>query len=293
MDINLARTFLEIVATRSFARAAQRLHITQTAVSARVKALEDLLGRKLFLRARSGASMTPAGEQFLRHASTLVQVWERARQQVAVPAGRRDVVTIGCEVSLWDPLLLDWLLCMRRMAPDMALRTEVGFPDDLLDRVAHGTLDLAVVYAPQQRPRLRVELLIEERLVLVTTDPQGPLSQASYIYVDWGPEFAIQHSLAFPELSGAGVSASLGPLAREYLLAAGGSGYFRYAVVRDDLEGGRLHRVADAPEFLYPAYAVYASGVDQKVVAPALEALRQVARPRKTSMRKDARRRRA
>jgi DNA-binding transcriptional LysR family regulator len=277
MDIQLARTFLEIVSTRSFVRAAQRLHVTQTAVSARVKALEDLLGRRLFVRGKSGASLTAAGEQFLRHASTLVQVWERARHQVAVPAGRRDVVTVGCEVSLWDPLLLDWMLRMRRSAPDLALRTEVGFPDDLLNRVSEGTLDLAVVYAPQQRPRLRVELLIEEKLVLVTTHKHKPPSPANYVYVDWGSEFALQHSLAYPELSSPGVSASLGPLGREYLLAAGGAGYFRLAVVRNDLKAGRLHRVAGAPEFLYPAYAVYAANAEPALLTPALAALRKAA----------------
>jgi DNA-binding transcriptional LysR family regulator len=278
MDTNLARTFLEIVSTRSFARAAQRLNITQTAVSARVKALEELLGRRLFVRGRAGASLTPAGEQFLRPASTLVQAWERARHQVAVPAGRRAVVTVGCEVSLWDPLLLDWMLRMRRAAPDIALRTEVGFPNDLLGRVSDGTLDLAVVYAPQQRPRLRIELLIEEKLVLVSTQRGKPPSPSSYVYVDWGPEFALQHSLAFPELTGAGVSASLGPLGREYLLAAGGAGYFRLDVVRHDLKAGRLHRVPEAPEFLYPAYAVYAANADPTPLHPALEALRHAAR---------------
>jgi DNA-binding transcriptional LysR family regulator len=277
MDIQLARTFLEIVATRSFVRAAERLHVTQTAVSARVKALEDLLGRRLFVRGKSGASLTPSGEQFLRHASTLVQVWERARHQVAVPPGRRAVVAIGCEPSLWDPLLLDWLLHMRRSAPDIALRTEVSLPEDLLNRVADGTLDLAVVYAPQQRPRLRIELLIEEKLVLVTTHPKRPLRPADYVYVDWGSEFAMQHSLAHPELSSAGVSASLGPLGREYLLAAGGSGYFRLAVVRRDLQAGRLHRVPGAPEFLYPAYVVTAAHADAQLVDPAVEALRKVA----------------
>ena len=109
MDINLARTFLEIVATGNFLRAAERLHVTQTAVSARVRTLEELLRRKLFVRNKSGASLTTAGEQFLRYAQTLVQVWERARHQVAVPPGRRAVVTVGGELSLWDPLLLDWL----------------------------------------------------------------------------------------------------------------------------------------------------------------------------------------
>ena len=136
MDLNLARTFLEIVATGNFLRASERLHLTQTAVSARVRLLESLLGRKLFVRNKSGAALTPAGEQFLRYAQTLLQVWERARHQVAVPPGRRALVTVGGELSLWDPLLLDWLLWMRHAAPQLALRDEVGLPESLVDQVA-------------------------------------------------------------------------------------------------------------------------------------------------------------
>lgn len=288
MDINLARTFLEIVACRSFVQAADRLHVTQTAVSARVKTLEDLLGRQLFVRNKAGASLTPAGEQFVRHAMTLVQVWERARQQMAVPPGRRALVTVGCEISLWQPLLLDWLLWMRAHAPDLALRTEVGVAEDLLERVAHGTLDIVIAYAPRQRPGLRIELLIEEKLVLVSTTPARKAPQsADYVYVDWGREFAAQHSLAFPELSSVGLSSSLGPLGLEYLLAVGGAGYFRQNVVRKHIQEGRLHRVAGAPEFLYPAYAVYAADADMTVLAPALAGLRDAAAgkavPRKTA----------
>ncbi|CAN7471534.1 LysR family transcriptional regulator [Variovorax paradoxus] len=277
MDINLARTFLEIADTRSFQRAAERLHVTQTSVSARVRTLEELLGRPLFVRNKAGAVLTAAGEQFLPHATMLVQVWERARHQVAVPVGSRAVLAIGCEISLWDPLLLQWLLWMRTAAPQLAIRTEVGFPHDLLDKVAAGVLDMAIAYAPQQRPGLRVELLIEEKLVMVTTaqHPRVP-RPADYVYVDWGPEFAAQHGLAFPELSNAAVSAGLGPLGREYLLAAGGTGYFRHDVVRSHLESGRLRRVPGTPEFLYPAYAVYAVGADAAIVDPALAGLRQV-----------------
>ncbi|WPH13334.1 LysR family transcriptional regulator [Variovorax paradoxus] len=277
MDINLARTFLEIVDTRSFQRAAERLHVTQTSVSARVRTLEELLGRPLFVRNKAGAVLTAAGEQFLPHATLLVQVWERARHQVAVPIGSRAVLAIGCEISLWDPLLLQWLLWMRTAAPQLAIRTEVGFPHDLLDKVAAGVLDIAIAYAPQQRPGLRVELLIEEKLVMVTTaqNPRVP-RPADYVYVDWGSEFAAQHGLAFPELSNAAVSAGLGPLGREFLLAAGGTGYFRHDVVRSHLESGRLRRVPGTPEFLYPAYAVYAVGADAAIVDPALAGLRQV-----------------
>jgi len=278
MDITLARTFLDIVHAGSFVRAAENLHVTQTAVSARVRTLEQQIGATLFVRNKAGASLTPAGEQFVRYASMLVQVWERARHQVAVPAGRDFVLTMGCEMSLWDPLLLDWLLWMRTEAPHLALRTEVGYPADLLERVAAGMLDIAVVYAPQRRPGLRIELLIEEKLVLVSTRKRARKpNPEDYVYVDWGPEFATQHSLAFPELTNPGVIAGLGPLGREYVLAAGGSGYFRLAVVRPHIESGRLHRVPGAPEFLYPAYAVFADGADADVIGPALAGLKHAA----------------
>ncbi|WP_326535288.1 LysR family transcriptional regulator [Pseudorhodoferax sp.] len=278
MDMALAMTFLQIARTRSFLRAAEQLHVTPTTVSARVRALESQLGRLLFVRNKAGAVLTPAGEQFVPHARLLVQVWERARHQVAVPAGRRAVLSVGCEVSLWDPLLLDWLLRMRSAAPHLAIRTEVQAPGELIEKVATGVLDIAVVYAPQQRPGLRVELLIEEKLVMVSTTPQPGLpNPQDYVYVDWGGEFALQHGMAFPALSNPGVSVGLGPLGREYLLAGGGSGYCRLEVVRGLLETGRLHRVAGAPEFLYPAYAVYAAEGEAAVVEPGLDGLRHVA----------------
>lgn len=278
MDIQLARTFLEIVATGNFLRAAERLHVTQTAVSARVRTLEELLGRKLFVRNKSGASLTPAGEQFLRYAQTLVQVWERARHQVAVPPGRRAVVTVGGELSLWDPLLLDWLLWMRQAAPQLALRAEVGLPERLVEQVAEGILDIAVVYAPHQRPGLKIELLIEEKLVFVTTSRRGQAQRTDdYVFVDWGPEFVARHNLAFPELSSAGTFVGLGPLGLQYILDAGGSGYFRMNAIRPHLKSGRLRLVAGAAEFAYPAYAVYSESADAKIVTPALAGLRHVA----------------
>src|SRR6218665_193358 len=101
MDIAGARTFLEIVKTGSFIGAAANLHLTQTAVSARIRVLERELDRPLFIRNKAGARLTPAGEQFMRYATTLVQVWERARHQVALPTGRERSVTIGGEHSLW------------------------------------------------------------------------------------------------------------------------------------------------------------------------------------------------
>lgn len=278
MDLALARTFLEIAAQGSFVAAAQHLHLTQTAVSARVKSLEEQLGTPLFRRHKAGTVLTAAGERFLPYASSLVQVWERARHEVALPAGREAVVVLGCEPSLWDPLLRDWLGWMKREAPELAVRAEISSTGKLLEQLASGALDIAIVYAPHHRPGLRVELLIEERLVLVTTDANAsPPEPQDYVYVDWGPQFGEQHRLLYPEWSRPSLSSDFGPLVREYLLSIGGAGYFRLGVVRSHLESGKLRRVPGAPEFPYPAYAVYSEGADEAVVTRALKGLRHAA----------------
>lgn len=276
MDLELARTFLEIVSTGSFLRAAERLHIGQTTVSARIKTLEQQLGRPLFVRNKAGATLTPAGEQFLRYAPTFVQLWQRARHQVAVPQGHRSVLVVGSEVSLWQPLLLDWIVWMRKSLGDIALRVHVDVPQDLINHVASGVVDVALMYAPQHRPGLKIDLIMEETLVLVTSDPKGRLMAGKdYVHVDWGPEFALHHDMSLPDMT-PNVSVNLGPLGLSYVLQVGGSGYFRMRAVAPHLAAGRLHVVRGAPQFSHPIYSVQSAGADEKVVGPALAVLRKV-----------------
>jgi DNA-binding transcriptional LysR family regulator len=277
MDITLARTFLEVSAAGSFISAAERLHLTQTAVSARIRTLEEQLGRRLFVRNKAGARLTAAGERFVGHATTLIQVWEQARQHVALPPGREEGVSLGGELSLWYPLLADWLIWMHRECPEIALRAEVDNPMRLLDRVHEGSLDLAVLYNPPQRPDLVSELLFEEKLVMVTSARNGAMKPANYIYVDWGPSFAANHQAAFPELSNPPVSISLGPLALTYLLSVGGSGYFRIGTAQPFLADGRLRLVKRAPEFSWSAYVVYAPRQEGHVIDRVRHGLRTVA----------------
>jgi LysR family transcriptional regulator, flagellar master operon regulator len=276
MDIELARTFVEIASTGSFIKAADRLHVAQTTVSARVRLLEQQLGRPLFVRNKSGATLTPAGEQFLRFAPTFVQLWQRARQQVAVPEGHRTVLTVGSEVSLWQPLLLEWVRMMRRSHPDIALRVHVDVPQDLITHVAAGLVDIAIMYAPQHRPGLQIDLLMEEELVLVTTDLSNyRADDPRYVHVEWGPDFTLHHGASFPDVTPSLV-ANLGPLALNYVLLEGGSGYFRMHAVQPYVESGQLHLVPGAPHFSFPVYATYSTNVDAATLATALAVLRGV-----------------
>ncbi|MGN6123269.1 MAG: LysR family transcriptional regulator [Sphingomonas oligoaromativorans] len=278
MDVAMARTFLEVVKTGSFVNAAANLHVTQTAVSARIRVLEEQLERPLFIRNKAGARLTPAGEHFLRFATTIVQAWERGRSAVALPAGKETVVTLGAELSLWNPLLKHWLLWMRRECPEIAVQTRIAGADDLMDRVQDGSLDVAVLYAAPRRLGVVAELLFEEKLVLVRTTRTGrELTPEDHVRIDWGDEFAERYQAAFPEQQSPVMSISYGPLALDYILVVGGSGYFREGFVRPWLEDGSLEIVPGSPEFSYSAYAVHSTKADEGVMARIRTGLRAAA----------------
>ncbi|SDI44366.1 LysR family transcriptional regulator [Pseudomonas panipatensis] len=272
MDIDLARTFLEIARGGSFVAAAERLHVTQTTVTARVHNLEAQLGCRLFLRSRSGARLTAEGERFLGYANQLVQTWEAARRDLPLPAGYREVLNIGGEVSLSNPLMLNWTVRLRERMPALALHAEIGNGEHLQQQLEHGLLDAALVYRPDYWPGMQVEQLLEEKLIMVRS-AEWP---EPYIYIDWGPEFRRQHDAALPDKTHAATSFNLGPLALQHLLQCGGSGYFRTRVVHSYLAAGVLQRVERAPEFIYPTYLVYSREKDSPTLQRALAVLREV-----------------
>lgn len=272
MDIELARTFLEIVRTGSFISAAERLHITQTTVTARMQNLEAQLGCRLFVRNRSGASLTDHGEHFASYASQLVQTWEAARRELPLPEGAASVLVLGAEISLWNPLLLNWVSALSSDLPNAALRAEVGEPRSLHERLEQGVLDAALVHQPDYWPGMQVEQLLEEKLILVRT----PHTAEPYVYVDWGSHFRRQHDAAWPGKARTNLTMDLGPLAIQYLIANGGSGYFRTRVAQPWLARGALERVTDAPEFSYPVYLVYPRSEPSAPLLTALHTLRSV-----------------
>lgn len=278
MDTEFARTFLTVVAAGNFIGAADRLHVTQSTVSARIRALEEHLGCKLFVRNKAGTTLTPAGRQFQKHASTLVRAVEQAQHDVGIPKGFRGALTIGGRFGLWEQLLLKGLSVMRRRAPDISIRAEVGFEADLMQGLVEGRIDIGVMYTPQSRPGLRVEHLLDERLVLVSTDPRSaPEPGSGYVYIDWGPEFYARHSVSYPDYIGTGLTANIGWLGLQYIIETGGSGYFPVRLVRDHIEDGRLTALGNAPEFALPAYIVYPIDADPDLLNLAIDTIRQVA----------------
>jgi DNA-binding transcriptional LysR family regulator len=247
-------------------------------VSSRIQRLEEELGAELFVRNKAGTTLTAAGRQFQRYASILTRTVEQARHEIGVISGFRATLTVGCRIGLWEDLLLRWLPVFARVAPDVAVRAVVGLEEDLMPALIEGRADVGVMYTPQARPGLTVQPLLDEQLVMVSTQADPPREPTSdYVYVDWGPEFFAQHSLAFPNYSGSALTVNIGWLGLERILAYGGTGYFPRRLVRAHEREGRLHRVSGAPEFRLPAYLCFPSGTLAPHIDLALETIRRIA----------------
>ena len=278
MDIQQARTFLEILGTGNFQAAAERLFVTQSAVSLRVKRMEDELGQTLFTRSRAGAQPTPAGEQFARFARAMVRTWEEAQHQIAVPEGFDNTLIVGAQPSLWPGLGLRWLRLLERQLPTTAFRCEVGQSDALMRMMGEGLCDVAVLYTPQARPGLTIEPLLDDQLVLVSTeDDFGGIDDPRYVFMDWSSEFVAAHKTRYPELRSPRTTMGLGTVGLDYIVDNRRAGYFPARAVEEALANGTVHLVTDAPAFPFPTYVAWQVGVDnEEIVQEAVRLLRRV-----------------
>lgn len=277
MDIEQARTFLAIAAHGSFLEASNRLHVTQSTVSARIQNLEADLNAKLFVRNRSGATLTPAGRRFLQHAKTLVLTVEQARHDVGLPSRFRTSIRIGGRIALWEDFLPRWVGWMRNAAADVSIRSEIGFEEDLMRRLIEGTLDICLMYTPSHAPGVVVEHLFDETLVLVSTRRGRQWPGEDYIYVEWGPGFYAKHRESYPDLERPAQVVNIGWLGVQLLLANGGSCFLPIRMAQSFIDAGRLFKVDNSPEFTLPAYLVFPREANNNAHQTALRGLRELA----------------
>lgn len=285
MNIESMRAFLEIASTGSFQNAAERLNITQSAISARIKGLERRLNRVLFTRKRGGVELTVAGLRLQRHAQNCVQSWERAQQEIALPPGIENLFSLGLQINLWNRLALAWSDWMQREAPQISTRIVCDYSEKLVSQVREGSLDVAIVFSARQGGGLTVKDFDAQDLILVSTEPRSLNIDwtPGFIYVDWADEFASQYTAAFPDSPQPRFSISSSIIALEHILQHGGSAY----LARDDvslyLDRGDLHCVEGAPVFPRRSYLVYLRDNPLRdAIDTAIDGLRRLAWPGST-----------
>ena len=278
MDLSLLKTFLEVFRTRHFGSAAENLHISQSAVSARIKQLEEILGAALFTRVRNGIQLTTAGQRFLPHAEVMLTAWSRARQDMIATQESGQSLAIGGMFSLWDCLLNDWITRVHEHDTTLALMLEAQSQDVLVRKLIDEALDLCFMFEAPQLTNLIEREVAAVKLIMVSTQPTLDQSRAfdeNYIYVDWGQSFSHEHARHFPDMPYPTLRMSHAHLAFAFLSGAGGTAYLAENSVREPLEKRELYRVTGAPVMIRQAYAVYAANNKK---APLIEDLLQLIR---------------
>lgn len=259
MDIGALKTFLEVAKTRHFGHAAEGLFVSQSTVSARIKALEDSLGTELFVRERGNIHLTKSGEALLSHAKSILTLWGRARQEVAMPEDIVHTLNIGGLSGLWDISLQDWLADVSEMDLPLAITADTYGASTMLERVTNGTMDLAFMYDAPQGVNLLSQPLKTIHLRLVSSKRESVKSALNngFINVNWGLNFAVQFAARFPEANASHLNTGLGRIAFNYLKRNRGSAYLAEPVVAQAVEAGELFYVKGAPMFERKAYAIY------------------------------------
>ncbi len=173
MELRQLEYFVAVAEEASFTRAAERVHISQSGVSAQIRQLERELGAVLVDRSARAVSLTPAGEAALEHARAALAaaraVGEAVGEVTDVIRGRLAVgMVAGCTV----PALFEALAAFHRDHPGVSVTVTEDSSDRLLDRVRHGRLDVALVGVPVAPPADLASLVVV-REGLVALVPEG------------------------------------------------------------------------------------------------------------------------
>lgn len=262
MDTELLKTFLEVSRTRNFGRAAEALYLTQSAVSFRIRQLENQLGVNLFTRHRNNIRLTTAGEKLLPYAETLMNTWQAARKEVA-HTSRHNEFSIGASASLWECMLNAWLGRLYQLQePQSGLQFEarIAQRQSLVKQLHERQLDLLITTEAPKMDEFSSQLLGHFTLALYCSSPARKKSELNYLRLEWGPDFQ-QHETGLIAADEVPVlTTSSAELARQQLSALNGCSWLP---VNWANEKGGLHTVADSATLSRPLYAIWLQNSDK------------------------------
>ncbi len=174
MEIDQLTTFVAVATVGGFHRAAETLRVSQPAVSARIKALEDSLGSPLFARSRSGLTLTEAGRILRPFAEQLLKTASQARQAVhELKPASGGPLQIAAALSISVYFLPDVLKRFQRAHPKVIISIRPGHSREVLEMVLNEEAEIGLARS-LQHPMIETISLRDDPLLLVAHPVQGP-----------------------------------------------------------------------------------------------------------------------
>ncbi|TEW54682.1 LysR family transcriptional regulator [Psychromonas sp. RZ22] len=264
MKIELLKTFLEVSRSLHFRIASENLFITQSAVSARIKLLEDDLGVLLFDRSKKHLKLTAEGHRLIKHANELIFMWQKTKQDVGITAQHSTQLVVGALSSVWDIVLQNWLQKIHLNIEDISLLTNTYSPLELRKSLLNRVIDIGFLFEPTFVGEIISEKVATVPLHLVTTDPDYSNKLTDFIMVDYGESVSAQYLREFQDAPEAKHFMSQPRVALNFILEVGGAAYLPRQITFEYLRNKALFLVEDAPVFSRDIYANYLAN-NQKI----------------------------
>ena len=171
MEIRQLRAFVAIAESGTFTSGAQRVHVTQAAISMQIRQLENEIGAKVFVRAPRHVILTEAGEHLLRRARQILREHDAAVDEIAELAGaERGRLRIGSASAMVLTDQLPAILTeLRKQHPGAEIAVTSGTSEALVEQILAGELDIAFVSLPVDARGIQTERLSEDQLVAIAS----------------------------------------------------------------------------------------------------------------------------
>jgi LysR family transcriptional regulator, hydrogen peroxide-inducible genes activator len=167
MEMHQLRYFVAVARTGTFSRAAGECRVAQPSLSQQIQKLESEVGDRLFERTRRRAILTPAGALFLPHALSILETAERGRQEIREMSGQVRGQVLLAALPTIAPYFLPEIIRLFRekyCGVELIIHEEVTL--QLVRGLEENEFDLALISDAAPNPRIRVENLFSEELLL-------------------------------------------------------------------------------------------------------------------------------
>lgn len=280
MNTDLLRTFIEVAKSRHFGHAADNLYLTQSAVSSRIKQLEETVGVPLFTRQRNNILLTASGERLLPHAENMLVAWQIALQDVGIPTTQSLQLTIGGTSNLWDSFLQALLPKLATQFPKLHIRTEINSSAELSRALLAGRTDIVAMLDPPTNENLEAHYIGELTLVMIASAPNlttDDIPSVGHVFVDWGTAFNLEQARLFSEPVAPALHTGQAHIALAFILTHGGAAFLPKILVQPHLDQGKLHLIQNTTEFFQDIYLVFNKNAEKIVqISPIIKALEEL-----------------
>ena len=171
MEIRQLRAFVAIAESGTFTAGAQRVHVTQAAISMQIRQLENELGAKLFVRAPRRVILTEAGEHLLQRARLILREHDASLDEIAELAGaKKGRLRIGnSSANVAIEILPKLLRELHKQHGHAEVTVGSGTSEALVQQILAGELDLAFVSLPVEARGIQTERLAKDQLVAIAS----------------------------------------------------------------------------------------------------------------------------